>query len=77
MKRDEKVARNLAIAIRTMRDACDTAERRVAAAKDDIQASAAVLHAFAWGNANATSHVDTALEWVRYNTEEAVAVVVT
>jgi len=54
-----RIRANLARAIRTMRDACDDAERR--AQTGDITAAINVMHALTWGHANATSHIECAL----------------
>lgn len=54
-----KVTSQLAMAIRTMRDACDRAERTIR--DGDGNACMRVMHALTWGLANASSHIETAL----------------
>ena len=54
-----RVTANLLRAIKTMREACDTAEREASSA--DGPACQRVLHAFAWGFANASSSIETAM----------------
>ena len=54
-----RVARQLAAAIQTMRDACDQAERTSALADD--RAVRRVLHELTWGLANASSSIEGAL----------------
>lgn len=56
----ERVRRNLAQAIATMRDACDNAERD-AARSDDARAVQGVLNSLAWGFANASSSIEGAM----------------
>jgi len=58
-KQTDRVQRNLAAAIATMRAACDDAERRATAGNG--AAARAVMHALAWGMANASSSVENAL----------------
>ncbi len=55
--RTEDAKAALMIAIRTMRTACDEAEYRVNSGRD---MACAVQHAFVWGLANATSHIEVA-----------------
>ncbi|GAB4059143.1 hypothetical protein [Uliginosibacterium sediminicola] len=52
-------AENLRQAVQTMRDACDSAERYLEAG--DSNACQRVLHCFAWGFANASSSIKTAM----------------
>ena len=54
-----RVIVHLCQALRTMRDACDDAERRVSSGDSD--AIQRVLHALAWGSANASSSIENAL----------------
>jgi hypothetical protein len=54
-----RVARQLAAAIQTMRDACDQAERTATLA--DARAARRVLHELTWGLANASSSIEGAL----------------
>ena len=62
MNMKPRVTANLARAIQTMREACDTAERDASSA--DSTACQRVLHAFAWGFANASSSIETAMSSV-------------
>lgn len=56
---ENRISKNLAAAIETMRNACDDAERR---AKDGGErAIQGVLHALSWGFANASSSIETAM----------------
>ena len=56
---EDRIGRNLAAAIETMRNACDDAERRT---KDGGERSVQqVLHALSWGFANASSSIETAM----------------
>jgi hypothetical protein len=57
---DERSLKNLHAAVKTMREACDTAERRINEGR--IASSAeGVLNALAWGFANATSSLENAM----------------
>lgn len=59
----ERAKGHLQKAIKTMREACDAAER---SCNEDKPAEACqrVLHAFAWGMANASSSIETAMSAV-------------
>ena len=57
-----RAAANLRQAVQTMRDACDRAERDLEAG--DSNACQRVLHSFAWGFANASSSIETAMSHV-------------
>lgn len=54
-----KVVSQLSLAIKTMRDACDRAERTIR--DGDGNACIRVMHDLTWGLANASSHIETAL----------------
>lgn len=54
-----RVARQLAAAIQTMRDACDDAERTAKLA--DSRAVRRVMHSLTWGLANASSSIEGAM----------------
>lgn len=54
-----KVTSQLALAIKTMREACDRAERTIS--DGDGNACSRVMHDLTWGLANASSHIETAL----------------
>lgn len=64
---NNRVHENLKAAIKIMRDACDDAERHISAINDDAQdnrdsaAISRVLHTLAWGQANATTHIENAM----------------
>lgn len=65
----EQAARNrteahLMRAIETMQDACDQAKRLVEQQADKATACRYVLHSLAWGFANASSSIESALVWV-------------
>lgn len=60
MKRNERAVKNLNAAIATMRNACEDAAREVARGPDEV-AVQRVLHAFAWGFANASSGIESAM----------------
>jgi hypothetical protein len=59
----ERVTRNLLEAVKTMRDACNAAERAIVK-EGDAAATLAVMHAFAWGWANASGSVENAMSWL-------------
>lgn len=59
-ERSERVAKNLNAAVETMRDSCDEAGRAIAQG-DDQNAARRVLHAIAWGFANASSSIECAM----------------
>jgi hypothetical protein len=52
---------SLRAAVKTAREATEKAERELAAEVEPGRAAQAVLHALAWGHANAMSNVETAL----------------
>lgn len=56
---NERVRNNLLVAVRTMREACDDAERRIESGAEGEVAN--VLHAFALGFANASSSIERAM----------------
>lgn len=56
---ENRISRNLAAAIETMRNACDDAERR--ANNADGRAVQGVLHSLSWGFANASSYIESAM----------------
>ena len=57
-----RAAQHLRQAVQTMREACDRAERDLDAG--DGAACQRVLHSFAWGFANASSSIETAMAHV-------------
>lgn len=57
-----RAAMHLRQAVQTMRDSCDRAERDLEAG--DGTACQRVLHSFAWGFANASSSIETAMSIV-------------
>ncbi len=57
-----RAAEQLAHAVKTMREACDRAERDLS--KGDGTACQRVLHALSWGFANASSSIETAMSHV-------------
>jgi len=60
MERNERVVRNLNAAVETMRNACEEAGRAIARGGDQ-DAARRVLHAFAWGFANASGSIENAM----------------
>lgn len=58
-KLSTRINENLTRAIKTMRDACDDAERR-ADTTDDSRACREVMHTLVWGFANASSSIESA-----------------
>ena len=50
--------------LKTLRDACDTAEREAARKGNDIEAISRIIHAMAWGHANATTPLIAALNTI-------------
>lgn len=70
---DEKARANLNAAILTMRNACDEAER--VAAREPIAADAVrrVFHALAWGYANASGPIESAMAWLKDAHEAEIA----
>ena len=66
----EYIKRNLEEAIRTMRKACDDAERNMEMYKDQPdQQPATVMHCLTWGLANASSGIESAMNQVARNAE--------
>ena len=60
MGRNKRVVKNLNDAVEKMRDACDDAARAVTHSTDQDSARR-VLHALAWGFANASSSIECAM----------------
>lgn len=60
MERNPRVIKNLNAAVDAMRLACDEAGRAIASGGDEV-ACQRVLHAMAWGFANASSGIETAM----------------
>lgn len=56
-----KVQRNLLRAVEVMRGACEEAGRHLGDADDGSAACRRVLHDLAWGFANASSSIETAM----------------
>lgn len=55
----------LRAAIRTMRDFCDTAEHKLSFSDiSEYDKVTAVIHAFAWGLANASNDINTAISGI-------------
>jgi hypothetical protein len=54
-----RAAEQLGNAVKTMREACDKAERDLTTG--DSNACQRVLHSFAWGFANASSSIESAM----------------
>lgn len=60
MERNPRVIKNLNAAVEAMRQSCEEAARAIASGGDEV-ACQCVLHALAWGFANASSGIETAM----------------
>ena len=60
MERNERVVKHLKNAVETMHNACEEAGRAIAKGNDQY-AARRVLHAFAWGFANASGSIENAM----------------